>query len=131
MQIGQFASALVPLNKLRENNLHAEANYRQIAVCNAQLQQSAETVRILGRAAQLFGEQVVMGWMPDPLLDPVREDRAFQAFTDRIGGEEFRRWLENMAQNIATEQSGKPDSGPQLELLEPSLKNPSLLKPRQ
>lgn len=116
MQIGQYAKALEPLNKLREDNYRNQAYYKQIAICNAQLQLSQETVQTLGRAAQLFGEKIVMGWMQDPLLDPVREDRNFQAFADRVGGEEFRQWLEKMAQNIDAAQSTKPDIGPQLEM---------------
>lgn len=133
MQIGQYAKALVALNKLRENNYRNQAYYKQIAICNAQLQLSQETVQTLGRAAQLFGEKIVMGWMQDPLLDPVREDRNFQAFTDRIGGEEFRQWLEKMAQNIDAAQSPKPEIGPKLEMPSGSmdLKENELLKPKQ
>lgn len=134
MQVGQYEKALVPLNKLRENNYRDQTYYKQIAICNAQLEQGKETVETLGRAAQLFGEKTVMGWMQDPLLDPVREDRLFQAFTDRIGGEEFRRWLEKMAQNIDAAQTAKPEEVPKLQMpgaTEQQLRDNELLKPRQ
>ena len=115
MQIQQYEKALVALEKVREHDHGNPDHYKRIVICNAQLQRGRETVQALGRAAHLFGEKIIIGWIQDPQLDPVREDRAFQAFVDRVGGEEFRQWLEKVADTI---DSGgqKPIVGPKLEM---------------
>ena len=106
--LDDYKNALAPLQKLRDLNYRNPVYYRQIAVCNAQLEKGYETVQILGRAAQIFGDKVVMAWMQDSRLDPVRDDRNFQAFADHVGGEGFRKWLDKMAEGI--ESSGKDAS---------------------
>jgi len=128
MQVQQYEKALVPLAKLRENDYRNPAYYKQIAACNAQLQKTQETVQTLGRAAQLFGQQVAMGLIQDPLLDPVREDRAFQAFADRIGGKEFRLGVEDLMKNEAREKHLK-DIEPQLKMPPSESLDAELLKP--
>ncbi len=110
MQLGQYENALKLLETLRRGNYRNPIYYQQIIVCNAQLGRSKETVDALGRATQLFGEQMVLGLLQDPKLDPVREDPAFQGFADRIGGEEFRLWLEEMAKGIQADNQGLPTS---------------------
>jgi tetratricopeptide (TPR) repeat protein len=130
MQIGEYEKALVPLTVLREWNYREQSYYKQIAICKAQLKLGAETVQIYGRAAQLFGENMVMGWMQDPLIDPIRDDRSFQSFAGRIGGEEFRMWLEKMAQ--ATDGADpEVNLGPMLEVPTQPITDPGLLKPRR
>ena len=133
MQFGQYERALESLEILRRKNYRNPAYYKQIVICNAQMKKAFETVQALGRAAQIFGEQIVLGWIQDPQLDPVREERTFQAFTDRIGGEEFRMWLEKAAQNIQTGKSDESaDEAYRLEI--PDIKKPldeELLKPKK
>jgi tetratricopeptide (TPR) repeat protein len=114
MQIEEYEKALVPLNRLREINYQNISYYKQLAICNAQLKQGYETIQILGRAAQIFGDKVVMAWMPDPQLDPVRDDRNFQAFIDHVGGEGFREWLDKMAKSIEASGKKQQDVGPML-----------------
>ena len=115
MHLQQYEKALVVLEKVREHDHGNPDHYKKIVICNAQLQRGRETVQALGRAAHLFGEKMVIGWIQDPQLDPVREDRAFQAFTDRVGGEEFRHWLEKVASSIEAEGQ-QPAIGPQMEM---------------
>jgi len=110
MQIGQYEKALDLLETLRRKNYRNPVYYKQIVVCNAQLERGKETVDALGRAAQLFGEQMVLGLIQDPKLDPVREDPAFQGFADRVGGEEFRLWLEKMAKGIKVGKRELPEA---------------------
>ena len=133
MQLGQYEEALEALETLRRKNYRNPVYYKQIVICNAQMQRGRETVQSLGRAAQVFGEQIVIGWLQDPQLDPVREDRAFQAFTDRVGGEEFRLWLEKMAQGIKVGGQSKPEANPfQLEMPDIEKRMDSeLLKPKR
>ncbi len=133
MQLGEYEKALVSLETLRLKNYRNMDYYKQIVICNAQMQQGRETVRGLRRAAQIFGEQVVLGWLQDPQLDPVREDRTFQAFTDRVGGEEFRLWLEKMAQDIKVVGRDMPENDPyRLAMPDPEQKKKEgLLKPRK
>ena len=102
MQLQQYEKALAVLEKVREHDHGNPDHYKKIVICNAQLQRGRETVQALGRAAHLFGEKTVIRWIQDPQLDPVREDRSFQAFTDRVGGEEFRQWLEKVAASMDT-----------------------------
>lgn len=96
MRIGAWEKALRPLEKLRTHRFRDPVYMKNIAVCHAQLEQPSETVQVLVRAAQTFGQQVVLSMIQDPQLDPVRTEREFRALVDRIGGEEFRMGLEDM-----------------------------------
>ena len=129
MTLDDYEEALGALEQLRESNYRDQNYYRKIAICNAQLGKSAETVQTLGKAAHLFGQNIVVGWIQDPKLDPIREDRSFQAFADRVGGEEFRLWLEKVAKTMDGEE--REDIAPQLTLPEGNQLQPDLLKPRK
>lgn len=132
MQIKEYEKALVPLAVLRENNYRKQDYYKQIAICNAQLLKGEESLKTLGRAAQLFDKQVITGWIRDPQFDPIRTDRAFQAFTERLGGEEFRLWLEKMAKNSEADPAKAEDTGPELGIPgSGELLDKDLLKPKQ
>jgi tetratricopeptide (TPR) repeat protein len=111
MQIGRYSDALVTLTRLREMDLENQIYYRNIAICQAQLRQSQKAVQTMGRSAQLFGIHVVVGWMQDPRFDPIRKDRIFQLFAERIGGEEFRKSVEKVA-----DSEDAPDIGAKLEM---------------
>lgn len=100
MQLERYSKALTPLKMLRNLNYKKPEYYRHIAICQAQLGQGYETIQILGRASQVFSEKLVMGWMAEPLLDPVRDDRNFRAFADHVGGEGFREWLDQLAKGL-------------------------------
>ncbi len=125
----EYELALETFEKLRESNYRDQNYYRQIAVCNAQLGKSTETVQTLGKAAHLFGQNIVAVWIQDPRLDPVREDRTFQTFADRVGGEEFRMWLEKVAKTMDGEE--RKDITPQLSFPDKSRADSLLLKPNQ
>lgn len=129
IRLEQYDKALMVLDQLRIINYRDANCYKQIAICQAQLGNGLETVQTLGKAAHLFGQSLVVGWIQDPQLDPVREDRTFQAFTDRVGGEEFRLYLEKMAKAM----EGDADEGidPQLTLPEREEFNEELLRPQQ
>ena len=127
MQVGQYEKALVPLEVLRQNNYRRQEYYKQIAVCNAQLLRSKESVQTLGRAAMLFETRIVLGWLQDPQFDPIRTDRTFQSFADRIGGEEFRLSLEKMA----AEQPKRTEKLPGLVIPTDDKLDTELLKPKQ
>jgi len=129
MNLKHYDKALDVLERLRESNYRDQNYYHLIAVCNAQLGKSKETVQTLGKAAHLFGQNTVVGWIQDPRLDPVREDRTFQAFADRVGGEEFRMWLEKVAKTMEGEE--RKDIAPQLTLPKGEKLDAELLKPRK
>lgn len=114
MALGDYSIALSYLSQLSESNYRDPVYYHNLAVCNAQVGNALETVQVLGKAAHLFGQDVAIDWVQDPLLDPVRTERIFQSFTDRVGGAEFRRWLEKIANNIDVKDRG--EVVPQLEL---------------
>lgn len=129
MFLDDYQSALNTLERLREQNYRDQQYYHKIAVCYAQLEMGLETVQTLGKAAHLFGQPVVVGWVQDPRLDPVREDRTFQAFADRVGGEEFRKWLEKVANSM----DGEKEAGvePQLTLPKNEGLQADLLQPNK
>lgn len=131
MQVQKYEKALVSLSRLREKHYRNPTYYKQIIICNAQLDRSRDAVLTLGRAAELFGAPMVMGWIQDPKLDRIREDRGFQAFTDRVGGEEFRRQLEHMAQNMERRDEDKADAGLRLEMPTSEFRDEELLKMKQ
>lgn len=127
MKAEQYEKALVPLEVLRVNNYRGQEYYKQIAICNAQLLRSKESVQTLGRAAMLFETKIVLGWLQDVQFDPIRTDRTFQSFADRIGGEGFRRMLEKMA----AEQRKRPDNEPALVIPADERVDSELLKTRK
>ena len=129
MFLEEYEKALDSLDRLRELNYREQSYYRQMAICQAQLGNGLETVQTLGKAAHLFGQNIVMGWVQDPKLDPVREDRTFQAFAERVGGEEFRKWLEKVAKTMDGEQ--RKDVTPQLNLPKKGALDQDLLKAGQ
>lgn len=129
MRLEQYDKALEPLGKLVEINYRDPSCYKRIAICNAQLGKGLETVQILGKSAHLFGQNTVMSWIQDPRMDPIRMDRTFQSFADRVGGEEFRRYLEKMAQ--AMEKKPEQQVEPQLGLPETETLDTELLKPKK
>ena len=116
MHVGQYEKALVSLEKLREENSRNQHCLKQIAICHAQLEQPRETVQTLLRMGQLFGDQIMLSLIRDPQFDPVREERVFQAFVDRVGGRDFRRQLEELARRPADEEAARSTIEPRLEL---------------
>lgn len=118
MLLQQYEDALVPLDVLRRNYNQNPDYYRQVAICRAQLKQAHETVQTLALAAQVFGQQRVLGFLPDPKFDPVREERVFQAFVDRVGGRDFRMGIEELARRARLEAAGQEEVEPLLEMPE-------------
>jgi tetratricopeptide (TPR) repeat protein len=114
MYLEQYEQALIALEKLQVINYRDVKCYHQILVCHAQLGHAPEVVQILGKAAHLFGQNTAVSWIGDPQLDPVRQDPMFQTFADRVGGKEYRLYLENMAKAM----KGEDDQGidPQLQV---------------
>ena len=106
LQLQNYEKALPSLEILRKTDYRNPNYYKQMVICYAQLQQGREAVLVLGQAAQLFGQQVVVELIKSPELNPIRDDRTFQAFADRVGGEDFRIWLEKMAKNIEMGEKG-------------------------
>ncbi len=129
MRLEQYDKALASLDKLVAVNFRDPTCYKRIAICNAQLGNGLETVQTLGKSAHLFGQNTVMMWIQDPRMDPIRMDRTFQAFTDRVGGEEFRRYLEKMAQTMESQPEKR--IVPQLGLPDSEAIDTELLKPRK
>ncbi len=127
MHLQQYEKALAALEKLRKYDHRNPDYYKKIVICHAQLRRGQETVQALGQAAHLFGDKIIIGWIQDPQLDPIRDDRSFQAFTDRVGGEKFRQWIEKMADSMEVEEE-KSDLRAQLEIPVADLKERELLK---
>lgn len=127
MQIEQYDKALIPLETLRGNNYREKEYYLKIAICNAQLKQSKESLLALGRAAQLFDNRLVVGWVQDSRFDPIRSDRAFQSFIDRVAGAQTRLWLEKQV----SEELKKPEKVPVLGIPTVDKLDNELLKPRK
>jgi tetratricopeptide (TPR) repeat protein len=107
MQLDQYENALGVLEQLQTIHFREINCYKQMIICHAQLGDGPETVKILGKSAHLFGQNTVVSWISDPQLDPVRMDPAFQSYADRVGGREYRLYLEKVAQAI----EGEGDEG--------------------
>ncbi len=131
MRLEQFDKALPPLEKLVVVKLRDPICYKRIAICNAQLGRGEETVQVMGKSAHLFGADTVAMWIQDPMMDPVRFDRSFQMYADSVVTEEYRKYLERMAQ--AMESKPKEQIGPRLELpdTDKNMIDPELLRQGQ
>jgi tetratricopeptide (TPR) repeat protein len=116
MQVEKYQEAIRPLERLRELDYRNALYYRKLAACHAQLGQVQECVDMLIRATQLFDRPIVLTWLSDPLLDPVREEHPFQAFVDRIGGEDFRLGIEEMARRAAEQGQESEEDEPRLKI---------------
>ena len=131
IQVQQYEKALVPLEKLHENNQRNPLYFKQTAICHAQLEQGQETVQILMRMGQIFGKDMVLGLIRDPLFDPVREDRVFQAFVDRFGGKEYRTGIEDVMRKSNAEPEKEPEIEPQLKIPVSDIEGEGLVQPNQ
>ena len=100
----RYDDALVSLLQLKKVSAHDAGCYRNLAICYAQQENAYEAQDILGQSAHLFGPQPVVAWVQDPLMDPIRGDRGFQSFVERIGGAKFREYLEEIARKAEVEQ---------------------------
>ncbi len=129
INLKEYAKALTVFEQLRESHYRDQNYYYKITVCNAQLGKSKETVQTLGKAAHLFGQNLVVKWIKDPLLDPVRKDESFLEFSDRVGGEEFRMWMEQIAKTIDVKE--REDIAPQLILPDAGKLHSDLLTPQK
>jgi tetratricopeptide (TPR) repeat protein len=75
--------------------------YQMLARCYAQQKQAGKAIIFLGQAASLFGEGAVSPWLPDPVLDPVRETAEFRSLADRLVGIETRKAIEALSKREA------------------------------
>jgi len=96
IQLKEFNKALIYLNKLIKRFSRNKTYYLQIALCHAQVKNGKESVQTLSRAAQIFNKTLILRWIQDPLFDPIRNDRNFTMFIDRIAGIETRKKIETL-----------------------------------
>ena len=105
MELGRYEDALGHLEKLRGLSHNDPDCNRSIVICNAQLEKAHEAVEMLALSGQLFDVETIVSWLEDPLLDPIRQDREFQKHVDRIAGEDYRKLLDRMAQDLRRAES--------------------------
>ncbi|MBN2162181.1 MAG: tetratricopeptide repeat protein [Pontiellaceae bacterium] len=129
MELKEYQKALDVLEQQALVDLRDPDCYKRMTFCFAQLGKEEDVVQTLGRSAHLFGADAVAMWIQDPRLDPVRMDRSFQIFADSVVTEEYRKYLERMAQTM--ENAEKAEIAPQLDLPDRTQLDPELLKPRQ
>ncbi len=128
MRLEEFDKALASLEKQVVISFRDPVCYKRIAVCYAQLGKGEEAVQILGKAAHLFGADTAGMWIQDPMMDPVRGNRTFQMFADTVVTEEYRKYLEQMAQ--AMEHQKEEGLAPQLDLPDNDAIDSELLRPK-
>lgn len=125
LQLERYEEALVLFESLKKEDYYNPGYHRQVIICNAQLNRPSAVVDQLARSAQLFGQDEVLKWIESPKLDVIRDDSTFQAFTERVGGEDFRKWLQKMAKDIT---SGKDKFQPELKVPNQQMVAPDLLQ---
>jgi len=108
IRLGQYAKAAECYKKLRNTDNEKPEYYRELAVCYAQLHQPNDTVNVLARASNIFGERVVIEWLKDVSMDAVRGERVIQQFVDRVADEKTRKWLELLAENMKKRETKIP-----------------------
>lgn len=128
MRLEQYDKALAALEKQVMISFRDPTCHKRIAICNAQLGKAEDAVQIFGKSAHLFGADTVAMWIQDPMLDPIRMERSFQMFADSVVTEEYRRYLEKMAQSMESADEGIV---PQLELPDTEVIDSDLLKRKQ
>jgi len=126
IQLKKFSLALHYLKQLTENFESNEAYYLQTALCYAQLKNGKEAVKTLSRAAQIFDRTLVVNWVQDSLFDPIRNDRNFTMFIDRVAGIETRKKME-----LLVEQPDRKSKFSSAFSLMPENRNKNLLKTRK
>ncbi len=129
MHLEDYENALSALERQVAISYRDPLCYRRMAICNAQLGNTAQVVQIFGKSAHLFGADTVGMWIQDPLMDPIRLDHEFKLFADSVMTEEYRKYLEQMARSM--EQKSDERILPQLEMSETEAIDAELLKPRQ
>ena len=127
MRLEQYDQALATLQKLVEIEFRDQIAHKRLVTCYAQLGMAEEAVQVMGKSAHVFGADTVAMWIQDPMMDPIRLERAFQIYADGVVTEEYRRYLEEMAR--AAERKPLQEVGPQLDMPETQGVDQDILNP--
>ncbi|MBN2684897.1 MAG: tetratricopeptide repeat protein [Pontiellaceae bacterium] len=96
-------AALEQLQAVKGRDLYICANK---TICYAQLGKAFESVQVMEQSSVLFGRDVVISWLDDALLDPIRSDQGFIIFNERIRGSEFQKYLASIERSMREHEAG-------------------------
>ena len=73
--------------------------YRDYSQCYAKLGDVKSSVEILGKAANIFGQSLVLQWLLSDDYELILDDDYFKAFSSRIGGQQLARQMNQLSEN--------------------------------
>ncbi|MBN2684886.1 MAG: tetratricopeptide repeat protein [Pontiellaceae bacterium] len=117
VRLDRYEDALTALEKLQSVNGRDSYTSSTMALCYAQLGKAFEAVQVMEQSAVLFGRNTVISWLEDSKLDPIRSDRGFMIFDERIRGAEFQQYLASIEAKMREREAGisidigLPDTG--------------------
>ena len=72
--------------------------YRDYSQCYAKLGDVKSSVEILGKAANIFGQSLVLQWLLSDDYELILDDNYFKAFSSRIGGQQLARQMNQLSE---------------------------------
>ena len=67
------------------------------------------SVEILGKAANIFGQSVVLQWLLSEDYELILENNYFKAFSSRMGGQQLARQMNQLSEDPNNESSDNED----------------------
>ena len=101
----RYNDAILNLDLVSKSRYRDPLFYKDYSRCHARLGNVSESVEILGKAANIFGQSVVLKWLLSEDYELILENNYFKAFSSRIGGQQIAKQLNQLTENQNNESS--------------------------
>ena len=95
----RYGDAILCLELVSQARYREPTFYRDYSRCYAKLGDVKSSVEILGKAANIFGQNVVLQWLLSDDYELILENSYFKAFSSRIGGQQLAKQMNQLSEN--------------------------------
>ena len=95
----RYTDAILCLEIVSQTRYREPTFYRDYSRCYAKLGDVKSSVQVLGKAANIFGQNVVLQWLLSDDYELILEDNYFKAFSSRIGGQQLASQMNQITES--------------------------------
>ena len=95
----RYTDAILCLEIVSQTRYREPTFYRDYSRCYAKLGDVKSSVEVLGKAANIFGQNVVLQWLLSDDYELILENNYFKAFSSRIGGQQFASQMNQITES--------------------------------
>ncbi len=95
----RYGDAILCLEIVSQARYREPSFYRDYSRCYAKLGDVKSSVEILGKAANIFGQSIVLQWILSDDYELILENSYFKAFSSRIGGQQLASQMNQLSEN--------------------------------